>query len=41
MKNFNHQDIDDELMKTLSDEEELSCEAIEELSNGKGDDEDE
>lgn len=41
MKNIYEQNMDDELKNVLSDEEELSCEAFEELSNGKGDDDDE
>lgn len=41
MKNIYEQNMDDELKNVLSDEEELSCETFEELSNGKGDDDDE
>lgn len=41
MKNKYDLSIDDEIMNSLSEEDELTAETFEELSNGKGDDEDE
>lgn len=41
MTNMYDPNIDSELLEALSDEDELTEESFEELSNGKGDDDDE
>lgn len=41
MENKYDLSIDDEIMNSLSEEDELTAETFEELSNEKGDDEDE